>query len=128
FAGVLKNLDPNNIQTYQVEGVGTVIGGAAVIEPRLDGANMQAILKIFQGKTQLASAPTQVFETTTTVGATTTTSPTKTGTTVPGASTTTSTSEPTTTTTPSGPTTTLAETSATEITRGIFPPKDKTCP
>ncbi|MCU1368156.1 MAG: putative LytR family regulatory protein [Ilumatobacteraceae bacterium] len=128
FAGVLKNLDPNAIQTYQVEGVGKVIGGAAVIEPRLDGENMQAILKIFQGKTQLASAPTQVFETTTTVGATTTTSPTTSGTTVPGASTTTSSSAVTTTTAPSGPTTTLAETSATEITRGIFPPKDKTCP
>ena len=131
FAGVLKNLDPNGIQTYQVEGVGAVIGGAAVIQPRLDGANMQAILKIFQGKTQLASAPTQVFETTTTVApttTTTTTSPMRSGTTLPAGSTTTSTSVPATTTTSSGPTTTLAETSATEITRGIFPPKDKTCP
>jgi len=144
FAGVLKNLDPQDIQTYQIEGTGTVVGGAAVIKPRLDGDNMKAILAIFRGEAQLATAPEQVFESTTTsVPRTTTTtepptttaptttrasSATATSTTTKSASTTTTTSPPTTTTSPATTTTSsLPESGATEITKGIFPPKDKTC-
>ena len=126
FAGVLRDLDPQNIQTYQVEGVGKVIAGAAVIEPRLTGDNMQSILAIFQGKAQLATNPTQVYETTTTIDLSTTTSTTApaTTTTRPTTTTTTTTTPPTTTTT----TTTLPPSNATEINKGVFPPKDKVCP
>jgi anionic cell wall polymer biosynthesis LytR-Cps2A-Psr (LCP) family protein len=136
FAGVLKDLDPQSIQTYQIEGVGKVISGAAVIEPRLKGDNMQAILKIFKGEAQLATAPEQVFEstttsvprTTTTVAPTTTTRP-STGSTVPGVTSTTRPPSTTTTTTaPATTTTTLPESNAEEIVKGIYPPKDKTCP
>jgi LCP family protein required for cell wall assembly len=136
FAGVLKNLDPQTIQTYQIEGVGTVISGAAVIEPRLKGANMQAILAIFKGQAQLATAPEQVFEstttsvprTTTTESTTTSTSISKpTGSTTPGATTTTA-RPPSTTTTTAATTTTLPQSNAEEIVKGIYPPKDKTCP
>ena len=136
FAGVLKNLDPQNIQTYQIEGTGQVIGGAAVIVPKLKGDNMKAILAIFKGEAQLATAPVQVFESTTTSVARTTTTVEPTTTTVKGRSTSTTTkpasTTTTTTTTTTPPTTTtissLPESSATEINKGIFPPKDKTCP
>jgi len=134
FAGVLKNLDPQNIQTYQIEGTGQVIGGAAVIVPKLKGDNMKAILAIFKGEAQLATAPVQVFESTTTSVARTTTTVEPTTTTVKGRSTSTTTkpASTTTTTTTTPPTTTtissLPESSATEINKGIFPPKDKTCP
>ena len=140
FAGVLKNLNPQTIQTYQIEGVGTVIGGAAVIEPALKGANMQAILAIFRGQAQLATAPEQVFESTTTSVPRTTTTMTPTtvvpsttakptGSTVPGATTTTRPPSTTTTTTTTTTTaTTLPASNAEEIVRGIYPPKDKTCP
>ncbi len=138
FAGVLKNLDPQSIQTYQIEGVGQVIGGAAVIEPRLNGSNMKAILSIFKGQAQLATAPDQVFESTTTsVPRTTTTAPTvttsdtvgpTTGSTVPGAPSTSRPPSTTTTTTTPATTTTLPVSNAEEIVKGIYPPKDKTCP
>jgi len=137
FAGVLKSLDPQNIQTYQIEGSGQVIGGAAVIVPRLNGDNMKSILAIFKGEAQLATAPVQVFESTTTSVLRTTTTVEPTTTTVKGSQTTTTTkSSSTSTTTPpttttSVPTTTtssLPESNATEINKGIFPPKDKTCP
>ena len=138
FAGVLKNLDPQSIQTYQIEGVGKVIGGAAVIEPRLNGSNMKAILSIFKGQAQLATAPDQVFESTTTsVPRTTTTAPTvttsgtvgpTTGSSVPGAPSTSRPPSTTTTTTTPATTTTLPVSNAEEIVKGIYPPKDKTCP
>ncbi|MCU1393813.1 MAG: putative LytR family regulatory protein [Ilumatobacteraceae bacterium] len=133
FAGVLKDLNPQNIQTYQVEGTGTVIAGASVIQPKLTGANMKSILAIFQGHAQLATAPDQVFDTTTTsqVPTTTTTpatSTTVTGTTIFGSPATTVPPTTTTTTTTPLPTTTLPPSDATEINKGIYPPRDKTCP
>ena len=70
FAGVLKDVDPSTISTYQIEAVGTVVSGAAVLEPRIKGENMKAILAIFQGTAPLAGAPEQVFETTTVPGTT----------------------------------------------------------
>ncbi len=130
FAGVLKTLNPNELQTYQVEGMGKDINGNAVIEPKLTGDNMKAILKIFRGQAQLASAPAQVFESTTTSVARTTT-------TVPRPSTTvtvpTTSQVPTTTTTKAKPvkpttSTTLPDSNATEIIKGIVPPKGVTCP
>ncbi len=147
FAGVLKSLDPQAIQTYQIEGVGQVIGGAAVIIPKLTGDNMKSILAIFRGQAQLATAPVQVFESTTTsVEQTTTTAAPSTtmsapsttihtGTTIAGKTgtttkpaTTTTTSTTTTTIAPTTTTSSLPLTSATENPRGIVPPNDKTCP
>ena len=140
FAGVLKSLDPLAIQTYQIEGTNQVIGGAAVIVPKLTGDNMKSILAIFRGQAQLATAPVQVFESTTTsVEQTTTTAPSTTtlapsstihsGTTIPGKTgTTTNTSSTTTTVGPTTTTSSLPLTSATENSRGIVPPNDKTCP
>jgi LCP family protein required for cell wall assembly len=154
FAGVLKTLNPNDLQTYQIEGSGKNINGNAVIVPQLTGTNMKAILAIFRGKAQLAGAPTQVFDTTTTSAPRTTTTVAKTTTTpaptttVPAPTTstvksrkktttttvpttTTSTSTTTTTTAKPGPTTTtttLPASGATEIVKGIVPPKGVNCP
>jgi len=91
FAGVLKDLDPTTIRTYQIEASRLIVSGNDVLDPKIKGANMQAILSIFKGEAPLAGAPEQVFETTTTV----------TGTTVPGGS--------TTSTLPVATTTTVAE-------------------
>lgn len=65
FAGVLRNVDPTRITTYQIEADGATIQGNAVLVPDIDGENMQAILAIFRGLATLAGAPEQVFDTTT---------------------------------------------------------------
>lgn len=75
FAGVLNDVDPASILTYQIEASGRTVGGAAVLIPNTDGDNMQAVLSIFRGEMSLADAPEQVFEQTTTApprGSTTT--------------------------------------------------------
>src|SRR6056297_3629641 len=64
FAGVLRNVDPTRITTYQIEADGATIQGNAVLVPDIDGDNMQAILAIFRGLATLADAPEQVFDTT----------------------------------------------------------------
>jgi LCP family protein required for cell wall assembly len=66
FAGVVKGIDPAEITTYQIEARGTKIQGNAVLLPSIDGPNMQSVLAVFRGEASLASAPEQVFETTTT--------------------------------------------------------------
>ncbi len=76
FAGVLRDVDPGSIRTYQIEGKGTMISGNSVLEPRIGGDNMKAILAIFRGEAPLAGAPEQTFET---VVETTTTSSTVAG-------------------------------------------------
>ena len=73
FAGVLRDVNPDSIRTYQIEARGMTISGNAVLDPRIEGDNMVAILSIFRGEAPLAGAPEQAFETTTTVAATTTT-------------------------------------------------------
>lgn len=70
FAGVLKDINPKGINTYQVEVSRLITGGRDVLEPKLKGKNMRAILDIFQGKAPLAGAPEQVFSTTTIAGGT----------------------------------------------------------
>ena len=65
FAGVLRNVDPTRITTYQIEADGATTQGNAVLVPDIDGENMQAILAIFRGLATLAGAPEQVFDTTT---------------------------------------------------------------
>ena len=138
FAGILKTLNPDSLQTYQIESTGQTIGGAAVLIPRLAGDNMKAILAIFRGEAQLAKAPEQVFESTTTAvprTTTTTAKPTTTttagatgpapiGTTKPASTTSTTT---TTTTAPTTTTSPLPDVSVAEIIRGIVPPKDVKC-
>ena len=69
FAGVLQDVEPDAIPTYQIEAVGRTIGGADVLEPRIEGDNMQAVLAMFRGETSLADAPVQLFEPTTSAAA-----------------------------------------------------------
>ena len=69
FAGVLRDVDPATISTYQIEAGRLIVSGNDVLEPRLNGENMASILAIFQGFAPLAGAPVQVFETTTTTTA-----------------------------------------------------------
>jgi LCP family protein required for cell wall assembly len=78
FAGVMNDVDPASILTYQIEASDRNINGAAVLVPNTDGENMQEILAMFRGETSLADAPIQVFDLTTTAaprGATTTLAP-----------------------------------------------------
>jgi len=63
FAGVLKDVDPASIRTYQIEAKGMMISGNSVLDPRIGGDNMVAILSIFRGQAPLAGAPEQTFET-----------------------------------------------------------------
>ena len=65
FAGVLRDVEPDDIPSYQIEAVGRKISGDVVLEPRIDGENMQAVLAMFRGETSLADAPVQSFEPTT---------------------------------------------------------------
>jgi LCP family protein required for cell wall assembly len=138
FAGVLRNLDPGSINSYQIESEGTMISGQAVLVPRIKGDNMRAILAIFRGEAPLAGAPEQVFETTTTTSTTTTsttttvrpTATTKPGTTIVGATTTSTprTTTTTSTTTTVAPTTLPVTTVAPEENaKGIVPPRDASC-
>ena len=110
FAGVLKDVDPGAIPTYQIEASGRTINGAAVLEPRIDGENMQAVLAMFRGETSLAEAPEQVLETAPTE-VPRTAAPAATGETVPAIS---------------APTSAPADGPA-ENTFGIVPPRDVTC-
>ena len=66
FAGVLRSVDPAEITTYQIEASPQTIQGNAVLVPRLEGDNMQAILAVFRGEATLGGAPDQVFSSTTT--------------------------------------------------------------
>ena len=76
FAGVMKNVDPNSIRTYQVEGISAVHSNQAVLEPDFESDYLQAVLDMFRGVTSLTGAPAEEAPTTTDVGsATTTTAP-----------------------------------------------------
>lgn len=125
FAQAMRAIQPGTIQTYQIETYPMVISGQAVLDPRIDGDNMQAVLAVFRGEAQLATAPEQVFESTTTTSpVVVTTAPpvTTTPSTVPG-----ETTVPGTTTTTVTTDTTLPASTATEIVKGIVPPDDPTC-
>lgn len=76
FAGVMKNVDPNSIRTYQIEGISAVHSNQAVLEPDFESDYLQAILDMFRGVTSLTGAPAEEAPTTTAVGsATTSTAP-----------------------------------------------------
>lgn len=126
FAQAMRAIQPGTIQTYQIESYPMVISGQAVLDPRIDGDNMQAVLAVFRGQAQLATAPEQVFESTTTtspVVVTTAPAVTTAPSTVPGETTTPGTTTTTTATTES----TLPASTATENVKGIVPPDDPTC-
>lgn len=96
FAGVMKDIDPKGIQQYQIDATPLVVSGNAVLDPKIKGPNMQAVLAIFQGTAPLAGAKDQVFDTTTstTIRGATTTSSSSTSTTVAQSGTTTTVLEP----------------------------------
>ncbi|MFT6813951.1 MAG: LCP family protein required for cell wall assembly [Ilumatobacter sp.] len=66
FAGVVKDIAPAEITSYQIEALGTTIQGNSVLLPSIDNPNMQAVLAVFRGQATLASAPEQVLTTRTT--------------------------------------------------------------
>ncbi|MFM7684339.1 MAG: LCP family protein [Actinomycetota bacterium] len=85
FAGVMRDVDPKGINTYQVEASRLIVSGNDVLEPKLKSENMRAILAVFQGTAPLVGAPQQVFTPSTLPGASTTgPATTVTGTTVEG--------------------------------------------
>ena len=59
FAGVLQSTDPSTITTYQIQARNATIQGNAVLEPRIGGDNMQAVIGLFRGEVTLAQAPVQ---------------------------------------------------------------------
>ena len=132
FAGVMNDVDPGSILTYQVEANGRTIGGAAVLVPNIDGENMQAVLAIFRGQTSLADAVAQVFEpttaavprdSTTTTVATESTSPESTGGPSDGGEIEETTEAADSTITES----TIAEGAPVQNEFGIVPPRDQAC-
>ncbi|CAN5691427.1 MAG: LCP family protein [Ilumatobacteraceae bacterium] len=114
FAGVMRNVAPGGIPTYQIEAEGRDIGGASVLVPAIEGDNMQAVLGMFRGETSLGEAPVQEF-------ATTTTPDTRPGAT-PATTSTTSTTGATGTTLRPPP-----DGGPEENTFGIVPPRDEVC-
>ncbi len=121
FAGVLDDVEPAGILTYQIEATPREVSGASVLEPQIDGENMQAVLAMFRGETSLADAPTQVFGSTTTAVP----RPTAPGTTTPGLSSGELASGPSSSAAP--PSTAPAGPAPEENTFGIVPPRDRTC-
>jgi LCP family protein required for cell wall assembly len=70
FANALRSIDPAAITTYRIESRTDTSSGQSLEIPRIDGDNMQAILRVFRGEATLADAPDQVFATTTTIATT----------------------------------------------------------
>jgi LCP family protein required for cell wall assembly len=66
FVGVVRDVQPASIRTYQIEATGRRVSGADVLIANKNSKNMKAILDIFRGKAPMAAAPEQVFDTTTT--------------------------------------------------------------
>ena len=143
FVGVVRDIDPSSIRTYQIAGKGTTLSdGAQVLIPNIN-ANMRAILDVFQGKAPLAGAPVQVFETpvdtaivpvTATTAAVTTTTVRRpaTGTTVRPTTSSSTTVRPTTTTsttttTTLAPTITVEGPAEREFDGGIVPNRNVSC-
>ena len=87
LAQAMRDLDPATMKTYQIEGVGKMINGQSVIEPKLTSDNMKAVLSVFQGQARLVDAPEQLLQVETSTTSTTTPRN-KTTTTASGASTT----------------------------------------
>lgn len=116
FAGVLNDVEPVGILTYQIESSPREVNGAEVLEPQIEGENMQEVLAMFRGETSLAEAPTQVFAPTTTAVPRPSA-----GTTEPERAD----DEPPATTPPA--TSVAPATGPEENTFGIVPPRDRVC-
>ena len=135
FAGVIRNLDPTKMQTYQIEVERKLIDGNDVLIPKIGGRNMRNVLDIFRGVASIA-VPVEITTDGTspvaTVPPTTTARATNTSVHVGGSTGTTGTttkSSATTTTTTTTTTTSVAPPSngAKENTKGIVPNKDVLC-
>jgi LCP family protein required for cell wall assembly len=107
FVGVLTRIDPTAVTTYQIEASRLLLPGADVLEPKLKGENMQAIIAIFQGA-PIAGAVVQSPETASTATSSATTP-------------TTATTAPTTTATAGPASTTTATTSVSPATTSVAP-------
>jgi LCP family protein required for cell wall assembly len=114
FAGVMSGVDPTLITSYQITSDPTEIQGNSVLVPRLDGANMQAILAVFRGEATLAAAPEQVLPPSGSTGSSA------------GGTSGAPTARPT-TTTPTAPGTTLPTVDAEQNPFGIVPDENITC-
>jgi LCP family protein required for cell wall assembly len=64
WAGVIADIEPDSIRTYQVQADRRIIGGNDVLVPQ-DSDEMDAILRIFRGEATMAGAPQQALDTTT---------------------------------------------------------------
>ena len=62
LAQAMRDLDPDTMKTYQIEGTGKMINGNAVIEPDIDTKSMKAVLAVFRGEARLVDAPEQLVE------------------------------------------------------------------
>lgn len=112
LAQAMRNLDPATLKTYQVEGLGKLINGQSVIEPKLKTDTMEGVLAVFQGKARLVDAPEQLVE------APTPETPAPPSTTRSSGST---------TTVVSGPTTTLPRVFVESNSVGVLPTDDPAC-
>ena len=124
FAGVIQRLDPVSLRTYQIEVKRDTRSGSDVLIPRLGGANMQAVLAVFRGKTALVGAPVQdqsSIEVDASANATSASAALASGGVVTTAS---SPSSPTLVTTPDPG---VSVVSAQENNKGVVPPKNVTC-
>jgi LCP family protein required for cell wall assembly len=72
FAGVMNDVDPAAITTYQIEATPRTINGNAVLIPN-ETENMEAVLGLFRGDISLADAPVQQLAATTAAPSRTTT-------------------------------------------------------
>jgi LCP family protein required for cell wall assembly len=128
FAGVLNDVDPGLIPSYQVETTSREVNGAQVLKPELSSDNMREILDLFRGEISLGAAPQQ------TLGSTTTAAPrpaATTGDTTGDAADDEATESSTPTTAPpTDPTQTTVVPipgAPAQATLGIVPPRDVTC-
>lgn len=69
FAGVIRDLDPEQIRTYQIEADSAKISGNDVLLWKNDSPTMLAILDIFRGKAPMAAPTDSVAQSPTTVAA-----------------------------------------------------------
>lgn len=57
FAGVMRNVDPDSIMTYQIAATPRKVSGNDVLIPDLDGPLMRDVLALFRGELSLGDAP-----------------------------------------------------------------------
>jgi LCP family protein required for cell wall assembly len=112
FLGVLRNVEPGALLTYQMEVKGTTAPGSSATVAALDSPTMAPILALFRGQAELAPADADTAaEPTTTEAATASATPT------------TATGGTATTTVPGG----VISDPQQDINRGIVPPDDPSC-